>query len=117
LLAVLRAVEDAAAALHTTAALLMQRLHSQAAVLPLPRATLGIYEVAGVACNDHDVPAQTIRLLDLLAATVANLAIDKPATMRVFAPLQLAGWDAAALPAELQPYEVHFKAALLLWWV
>jgi hypothetical protein len=30
-------------------------------------------------------------------------------------PLQLAGWDAAALPTELQPYAMHLQALLPPW--
>jgi hypothetical protein len=102
---------------HATAALLMQRFVSSSADQRLPRATLLFYEVAGVARADHDLPTQTIRLLHLLAISVAKYQIDQPTLERLLAPLQLAGWDAAALPAELQPYAVHYKAALLLWWV
>lgn len=103
-----RPVQEAAAALHSTATLIMQR-----AAKPEPPATWLLYDLAGAIGSDYDMAAQSIRALHAAACSAEG-----PTTrgMRTaFLPLQLASWDAAALPAELQPYAAHFRAALSLW--
>lgn len=105
----LRPVQEAAAALHSTATLIMQRC----AAKPEPPATWLLYDLAGAIGSDYDMAAQSIRALHAAACSAEG-----PTTrgMRTaFLPLQLASWDAAALPAELQPYAAHFRAALSLW--
>jgi hypothetical protein len=51
----------------------------------------------------------------MAAKAAAENEINKTALQMVLVQMQLAGWHAAALPAELQPYATHFQAALLLW--
>jgi hypothetical protein len=73
------------------------------------------YAVCGVLGADNDAPEHAVRLLRLIAGGRHNGALSENDVQMALGPLQLAGWDAAALPAELQPYGLHFRAALALW--
>jgi hypothetical protein len=77
---------------------------------------LSLYGLCGVVEADNAAPEQALHLLRLIAkAQQESKILNQLDVQMVLAPLQLDGWDPAALPAELQPYAVHFRAALALW--
>jgi hypothetical protein len=67
------------------------------------------YALCGVVSADSDEPGQALQLLRLIARAGDSGVMNHNDLQLALAPRQLAGWDPAALPAELQPYGVHFR--------
>jgi hypothetical protein len=74
-------------------------------------------------CAGSQMPDHCLRILRALAQSSRGTApggtpffdfSSMPAHIAM-RPLQLAGWEAAALPPELQPYAMHLQALLPPW--
>jgi hypothetical protein len=82
---------------------------------PPPGISLFYYATCGFVGADNEEPGQALRLLHFQAAE--NYVVNQADMEMALVPMRLAGWDVASLPAELQPYVLHFKAVLALRWV
>jgi hypothetical protein len=113
-------VQGVTAALQDTAELLIHRCTVQQQAPPnvyaaLHRAGL-ILGFNGLFAADSSSGAARIKAaLSVLSEGLHENFVDAGLTDAALTPLLIAGGDAAALPAELQPYDTHMRALMGPW--